>query len=579
MNFKINTIIMKRLYIGLYLLSLFTLSVFAQHKTVTIKLIETTDIHGNFFPYDFISNKPYGGSLSRICSFVDKQREQFGKNDVLLLDNGDILQGQPSAYYANYIDTTHINMTARIMNFMHYDVASLGNHDIETGHAVYDKFRQNCDFPVLSANMINNATRVPYCQPYQMFYRDGIRIAVLGMITPAIPAWLSETLWQGITFDDMVKTAKKWIPIIKEREHPDLIVGLFHSGRADGIVTDEYKENESETVAREVPGFDLVFFGHDHTCYCKEIENNDHKRVWLVDAAKSGFVVGDVTATFTLQDDTVISKKLSAQLTDMDAYSPSPEFMTTFKTDFTAVKQYIDEPIGKLTADLSADHCLFGPSLLLDFIQQMQLSISGADISITAPLTTSGKVSKGTIYMRNMFTLYRFENGLYKMRLTGREVKDELEYSYGLWFNQMKKPSDHLLLLEGDRLKNYSFNFDSAAGIKYEVDVSKPVGERVHIISMSNGQPFSLTKTYMVAVNSYRGNGGGELLTRGAGIPKADLIKRIVWTSDKDLRYYMMQYIKSKKEIKPVSLNNWCVIPKSWAQEAAKRDAALLLNK
>lgn len=568
---------MKRLLTVFSLFCFFIFSIFAQTKTITIKLIETTDIHGNFFPYDFITGKPYGGGLSRVCSFVNQQRKLMG-NRVLLFDNGDILQGQPPVYFSNYIDTTHINLASRVMNFLQYDASSVGNHDVETGHAIYDKWRTSCYFPILSANMENSTTGEPYCQPYQMFYRNGIRIAVLGMITPAIPAWLSESLWQGIIFKDMVKTAQKWIPIIQEREHPDLIVGLFHSGRDNegGITSDLYTEDESEMVAKNVPGFDLIFFGHDHTKYCKQITNNAGNKVWMVNAAKGGFVAGEVTATFTLQNNMVVKKELTAQLTDMNKYQPDPIFIKTFEKDIDSVKKFVNQPIGKLTENLSAENCLFGPTSMLSFIHQVQLAISGAQISITAPLTTHGKINKGTIHMSDMFELYKYENMLYKMRLTGQEVKEELEYSYGLWMNQMKNSSDHILLMNGNRLKNYSFNFDSAAGIIYTVDVRKPIGQRLQIISMQDGSPFNLTKTYLVAINSYRGNGGGELLTRGAGIPQNELKKRIVWASDKDMRYYMMQYIKKKKVIEPIINKNWSTIPEAWIKKAAPRDAALL---
>ena len=150
-----------------------------------------------------------------------------------------------------------------------------------------------------------------------------------------------------------------------------------------------------------------------------------------------------------------------------------------------------------------------------------------------------------------MFSLYKYENQLCVMRLTGEEVRKHLEMSYDLWVNTMKSPDDHLLLLANTRddaqrlgFKNFSFNFDSAAGIDYVVDVTKPDGEKVHILRMSNGEPFDEHKWYTVAVNSYRANGGGELLTKGAGIARDSLKNRIIWESEKDQRHYLMEEIK-----------------------------------
>ena len=190
--------------------------------------------------------------------------------------------------------------------------------------------------------------------------------------------------------------------------------------------------------------------------------------------------------------------------------------------------------------------------------------------------------------MSDMFNLYKYENLLYTMRLTGREIKGFLEMSYAIWTNRMQSPDDHLLLLndkdEGfGRLKNPSFNFDSAAGILYTVlytvDVTKPEGEKITITSLADGTPFDLDRTYTVAVNSYRGNGGGDLLTRGAGIPKEELPRRIIFSTDKDLRYYLMKRIEEVGTLDPHPLNHWRFIPDEWVKPAAERDRQLLFNK
>ena len=181
-----------------------------------------------------------------------------------------------------------------------------------------------------------------------------------------------------------------------------------------------------------------------------------------------------------------------------------------------------------------------------------------------------------------MINLYKYENMLYVMELSGKEIKDFLEMAYAIWTNQMKSPEDHLMLFkepveEGKRanFKNFSFNFDSAAGINYTVDVTKPAGEKITIQSMSDGTPFSMDKVYKVALNSYRGNGGGDLLTLGAGISKEDLAKRIIFATDKDLRYYLMQYIEQEKVLHPHAMHQWKFIPEELTVPAAKKDYQL----
>ena len=193
----------------LYCLVLFiSLNLFADEKKVQIKIVETSDIHGNFFPYCFITNQPKKGGLARVHTYLQNERDELGEN-VILLDNGDILQGQPTIYYFNYIDTVSSYLGADVMNYLKYDAGNMGNHDIEAGHAVYDRWTEECNFPVLGANVIDVNTNEPYLPPYRIFERDGVKIAVLGMITPAIPAWLPENLWKGLRFDDMEDTARK----------------------------------------------------------------------------------------------------------------------------------------------------------------------------------------------------------------------------------------------------------------------------------------------------------------------------------------------------------------------------------
>lgn len=243
----------------------------AQDKIVKLKIVETSDIHGNYYPYDFILRHEAAGSLARVYEFVQKERETY-KDNLLLLDNGDILQGQPCAYYYNYIDTISLHLAAEVLNYMKYNVGNMGNHDVETGRAVFDRWAGDCNFPILGANIIDTVTGKTHFKPYEVLERDGVKIVVLGMITPAIPVWLSENLWKGLRFDDMEETARKWMKIIREKENPDLVIGIFHAGQDALLMGGKYRENASLEVARNVPGFDIVLMGHDHTRELKKIK-------------------------------------------------------------------------------------------------------------------------------------------------------------------------------------------------------------------------------------------------------------------------------------------------------------------
>ena len=196
-------------------------------------------------------------------------------------------------------------------------------------------------------------------------------------------------------------------------------------------------------------------------------------------------------------------------------------------------------------------------------------------------------IKAGDVHVSDMFNLYKYENQIYALRMTGKEIKNYLEMSYDLWTNTMKSPSDHIMLMgqeygHGNHawgFKNLAFNFDSASGIDYEVDVTKEVGNKVKILRMSDGRPFDEAKTYTVAMNSYRGNGGGELLTKGAGISRDSLKSRIIFESKHDQRYYLIKEIEKGGVIDPKPQTNWKFVPTSWTKQAIALDRKLLFGE
>jgi 2',3'-cyclic-nucleotide 2'-phosphodiesterase/3'-nucleotidase len=558
----------------------------AQTKDVTIKVIETSDVHGCFFPYDFINRAPKRGSLARVSTYVDSLRATYGEN-LLLLDNGDILQGQPTCYYCNFVKPEMENLAAKVVNYMRYDAETIGNHDVETGHAVYDKWISEVKCPMLGANVINTATGKPYLTPYTIFEREGVRIAVIGMLTPAIPNWLQESLWSGMRFEEMTASARYWVDYVKKNEQADVIIGLFHSGREGGITTDEYEEDASLRVAKEVPGFDLILYGHDHTKHQDIITNDKGGIVLCLDPSSIALMVCDAEIKVTMVDGQVRNKQVTGKVVSVADLPINEQFMDYFQADIDSVDAFVNRKIGVFKNAIYTRDCYFGNSAFCDFIHNLQLEITGADISFNAPLTFDEKIDAGDVRVSDMFNLYKYENQIYVMNLTGEEVRKHLEMSYDLWVNTMTSPDDHIMMLndgaKGDQqrfgFKNLAFNFDSAAGIDYEVDVTKPDGQKVRILRMSNGQPFDEHKTYKVALNSYRGNGGGELLTKGAGIPHEELDNRIIYRSEKDQRFYLMKEIEKKGVVDPQPNNNWRFVPTEWTKPALARDRRLIFGK
>lgn len=574
---------MKNIFLLLcMILSPITLS--ARKHTVTLKWLHTSDVHGALFAYDFLTRQPTPGGLSSFYAYSQRLKQKWGER-LILTDGGDCLQGQPTAYYHNYIQTAKPHLVASMMNEIGYVAGAMGNHDIETGHEVYDRWRKQLNFPLLGANVIDTRTGEPYLRPYMVIEREGVRIAILGMLTPGIPNWLPEVLWEGLRFEEMTSSARKWLKIIKEKEHPDLVIGLFHSGLEAGIVTDEYRENATLQVAQEVPGFDIIFYGHDHRSSVRAVQGADGSTTYCMGPSSLATCCVEADIKLTVQDGKVVAKHITGRLPKM-TYADAPAahlYEMQFAEQRDELTEWLSQPIGQLTCDLHERDAFFGSSRFIDFIHQMQLELTGAQISFAAPVSFDSHILKGQLTVSDMFSLYKYENFLYTMRLTGREIKGFLEMSYGLWTDQMKSPSDHCILLDyildgGKRLglKNLAYNMESAAGILYTVDVTKPVGERIHISSMADGTPFDLDHDYLVAINSYRGNGGGELLTRGAGIPHGQLRQRLVKSSDKDLRYYFMELIRQKGTVSPEALHHWRFVPEEWTHDALLRDRDII---
>ena len=388
-------------------------------------------------------------------------------------------------------------------------------------------------------------------------------------------------------FEDMITSARRWMKVIKDKEKADVVIGLFHSGKSGGITTPEYEEDASEKVAKEVPGFDLVLFGHDHTRHLDNVVNVAGDTVLCMDPANNAMTVADASLTIEKVKGRwkVVNRK--GVLKDITKLPVDENYMLHFKPFIDKTDAFANEKIGELKHTISTADSYFGNSAFNDLILNLELQITHADIAFNAPLSFNASINAGPVYMSDMFKLYKYENQLYVMRLTGEEIRNHLEMSYDLWMNTMASPEDHLLLLDnhtyGDAqrmgFKNLSFNFDAAAGIDYTVDVTKPNGEKVKILRMSDGKPFEPNKWYKVAVNSYRANGGGELLTKGAGIPKDSLDSRIIWRSERDQRYYLMQEIKRLGVLDPQPNHNWKVIPEQWTKAAAARDRKLLFGE
>ena len=500
-------------------------------KETTLTFIETTDTHGR---YDEFANDAH---------LLRQMKAELG-DKLILLDNGDDLQGTPFQYCSNQ-DADHPNLVSEVLNFFPYDIVCVGNHDIEAGRKVFDRIYSELKMPVLCANVIDEATGEPYFTPYIVLERDGFKIAVLGLLTPHVVTWVPDRLRPGLRFEQQEASAEKWVKTIQEKEHPDLLVGLFHSGfepQVQNLPPDHPlgRENATKWIAENVPGFDLVFYGHDHRARAEKLLNVNGEPVYVLNAGCRG--QGLAKAEVTLKKGA--KPKITVELTTTDNDEKDEAFLAMLQPYLDRAEAYQNREVAELPVNIGSDDAFKGPCLWVDEIHRCQLETAEAegihaDISMAAPLGSGKALEAGTLKVKDFFTWYPFENSLAVMALTGKEVKAFLEYAY-----EMKSPI---------------YNFDSGAGILYEVTDKKPMGERIKIISMADGTPFDMDKTYNVVMNSYRSMGGGNHLINGVGWAQEEIKDHVVWQSDRDLRSLFIDWAERKGTLDKEPLNCWTI--------------------
>ena len=498
-------------------------------KETTITLLETTDTHGR---YDEFAND----------ALVIKQMKTELGDRLILLDNGDDLQGTVFQYCSNQ-DANHPNLVSEVLNYLDYDAVCVGNHDIEAGRKVFDRVYSETKTLVLAANVIDETTGEPYFTPYIIIERESYKVAVLGLLTPYVVTWVPDRLRLGLRFEQLEAAAAKWVKIIQEKEHPDLMVGLFHSGfepQMQNLPEDHPlgRENATKWVAENVPGFDIIFYGHDHRARAEKLTCTDGNPVYVLNSGNRA--QGLAKAEVTLKKGQ--KPKISIELIATDGEAIDPDFANMVQPYIDRAEEYKMREVATLPVGISSDEAFNGPCLWVDEIHRCQMETVEAegihaDISVAAPLSSGKTIEAGMLTVNDFFTWYPYENSLAVMVLTGKEVKAFLEYAY-----EMKSPI---------------YNFDCAAGIMYEVTDKNPMGERINILGLADGTPFDMDKTYNVVMNSYRSMGGGNHLINGIGWAQEDIKNHVVWQSDRDLRSIFIDWAAKKGTLDSEPLNCW----------------------
>ncbi len=512
--------------------------------TVELKILGTSDIHGavNSWSYENGSDRGDTG-LARVAGLVEKMRAE--NPNTLLIDNGDTLQGTILADDLYNADLALENPMIALMNAMEYDAMVLGNHEFNFGLELVEKVMDEANFPILSANIYDKETGENYATPYIIKEVAGVRVAILGLTVPSIPRWDGPKV-ESLTFKHLGDEAAKYVAMIEE-EGADVIIVSAHSGLESRHEPDE--ADAAKHILTSAPGIDALLVGHDHRSIAEEMNGI------LVGAPAAGgdneVVQFDFELTKTADGWEVTGKDvMTVALADVE---PSEEVSELAEPYHQMTLEFLSNPIGVATADFHPESEVPGipeaqirDTAVMDLINQVQLDVTGADVSAAALFSSSSNIAEGEVSYSDVFDIYKYPNTLYAVEVNGAELKEYMEWS-AAYYNTYE---------EGDVTISFNpeirgYNYDMFAGVDYKVDISKPVGERIVDLTYK-GEPVTDDMTFNLTINNYRFGG-----LQSMGIISNDAY----FKSDPiSLRSYIRDHIASEGTITPTTDNNWEII-------------------
>ncbi|MBI5691459.1 MAG: bifunctional metallophosphatase/5'-nucleotidase [Verrucomicrobia bacterium] len=519
-------------------------------ERVQVTLLATTDLHGRIYPIDYYTDKPAEVGLAKIATLVaEVRRESPG---ALLLDCGDTIQGTPLVYYHHRKDQTRPDPMMTVMNALGYTSMAPGNHEYNFGPAPIAKARRDARFPWLSANTYRKGTDETAYTPYLVKEVGGVRVGILGLITPSVPHWENPENYAGLEFRPLVSEARKWAAVLRGKEGVDAIVVTVHCGVEEDLATgrlppgDFPGENAALALAREVPGLDVIFLGHTH----REISALVVNGALLVQAGRWGDRLARADLIFDRGSGGTwqVLAKSSRTLPVRAEIPADPAVLALAEPYHRATQAWLSRPIGTTARPLDAARASLEDTALLDLIHRVQLEAGQADVSLAANFNPRARIAAGPVTVRDIAGLYIYENTLYVIEVTGEQLKAALEHSarYFLPYVEGKTPSELI-----DRTVP-GYNFDIAEGVSYDIDLRRPRGDRIRNLTF-RGQPLAPGQKLRLATNNYRYNGGGGyVMFKGAPV---------VQRSSTEIRDLIIDWVERHKEVPAEPTGNWRLLP------------------
>lgn len=574
-----------------------------------LRVVATTDIHGFLTDFDYYKDAPTDKfGFTRTASLIKQARAEV-QNSVLV-DNGDLIQGNPISDYQAAKGSKEGKPEPSIMalNAMQYEVGTLGNHEFNYGLDYLDNAIKQAKFPIINANIVKPGTDEPFFTPYfiqekNILDQNGksqtIKIGYIGFVPPQVMVWDKANLEGRVEARDIVKTAQKYVPIVKAAG-ADVIIALAHTGPSD----EPYKEGAENSAfyLADVKDIDAVVFGHSHRLFPNkefaaspnaDIEKGTMKGVpesmagyWGNNISVIDLTLAENNGKWAVVDGRAALRPIYDSEAKKSTVENHAEIAALLKETHEATRDFVSQPIGNATDNMYSYLALVQDDPTIQIVNQAQKAyvenivkglpeLAGLPIlSAGAPFKAGGRkndptgyteVDKGELTFRNAADLYLYPNTLVVVKVSGAELKEWLECSAGM-FKQIDPNSDKpqsLLDWEGFR----TYNFDVIDGVEYQFDITQPpryngefklINENSHrVINLTfNGKPVEPTQEFLIATNNYRAYGGKF---PGTGD------KYIVFASPDENRQVLANYIstesKAHGKVNPKADNNWRIAP------------------
>ncbi|GHE08283.1 bifunctional metallophosphatase/5'-nucleotidase [Klenkia taihuensis] len=540
-------------------------------NSLDLTLLATTDVHGRVFDWDYFRDAPSAEplGLARAAGAIDSVRAEQGADSVLVVDNGDFLQGTPLTYRAAQDDPAAEHPMAAAYDAVGYDAQVVGNHEFNYGLDTLAGYTADVDHPVLGANVVDAATGEPALQPYtlQRMHVPGhkpVTVGVLGLTTPGSAIWDRDNV-TGLEFQNMVTAAQRWVPEVAAQA--DVVVVLSHAGVGG---TSSYgpgtpTENPTDEIARTVPGIDVMVVGHSHRDVPEQRVVNEvtGESVLLTQPYRYGASVSRVDLDLQKtrgQWDVVSTTASSLRSAD---YAPSERVLDAVRAAHEDTVAYVNQVVATSTEELSAATSRYEDTPILDFIAQVQAETVDAALegtpqadlpvlSVAAPFSRDAVFPQGDVTIRDIAGLYVYDNTLQAVELTGAQVRDYLEQS-ATYFAQAPATGDVDPASLAGAGGTPDYNYDVLSGVTYDIDVSRPAGDRITRLETAAG-PVADDDRFVVAVNNYRRSGGG-------GFPHVSTAP-VVYDQQLEIRQLLIDWASARGVIDPADFaeQNWQLV-------------------